>query len=123
MQPGWLPPREESTGMVVCVVDIETTGTDPTVHAIIEIASVDVLADGTIANRQSTPGQARHPDPARGERGASPHRRGPRRHAAAYERHPPLQGRRRLRGAQLRVRTRLLGPRRGDEGLHVQVRA
>ena len=40
--------------MVVRVVDIETTGTDPTTDAIIEIASVDLLADGAIANRQST---------------------------------------------------------------------
>jgi exodeoxyribonuclease X len=40
--------------MVVRVIDIETTGTDPETDAIIEIASVDVLADGSIANRQST---------------------------------------------------------------------
>jgi exodeoxyribonuclease X len=40
--------------MVVRVIDIETTGTDPEQDAVIEIASVDVLADGTIANRQST---------------------------------------------------------------------
>jgi exodeoxyribonuclease X len=40
--------------MTVRVIDIETTGTDTEEDAIIEIASVDVLADGTIANRQST---------------------------------------------------------------------
>ena len=39
--------------MVVRVIDVETTGTDPKIDAIIEIASVDVLKDGTIANRQS----------------------------------------------------------------------
>jgi exodeoxyribonuclease X len=38
--------------MTVRVIDIETTGTNPVADAIIEIASVDVLADGTIANRQ-----------------------------------------------------------------------
>jgi exodeoxyribonuclease X len=40
--------------MTVRVIDIETTGTDPETDAIIEIASVDVLADGTIANQRST---------------------------------------------------------------------
>ena len=40
--------------MTVRVIDFETTGTDPTTDAIIEIASVDVLADGTITNRQAT---------------------------------------------------------------------
>jgi DNA polymerase III epsilon subunit-like protein len=39
-----MPPR---------VIDIETTGTDPTVDAIIEIASVDLLKDGTIANQRT----------------------------------------------------------------------
>ncbi len=39
--------------MTVRVIDIETTGTDPTVDAIIEIASVDVLKDGTIANQRN----------------------------------------------------------------------
>jgi exodeoxyribonuclease X len=38
--------------MTVRVIDIETTGTDPVADAIVEIASVDVLADGTVANRQ-----------------------------------------------------------------------
>ncbi len=38
--------------MTVRCIDIETTGINPTCDAIIEIASVDVLADGTIANRQ-----------------------------------------------------------------------
>jgi hypothetical protein len=37
--------------MVVRVVDIETTGTDPVADAVIEIASVDLLAEGTITNR------------------------------------------------------------------------
>jgi exodeoxyribonuclease X len=40
--------------MTIRVIDIETTGTDAAVDAIIEIASVDLLKDGTIANRQST---------------------------------------------------------------------
>lgn len=38
--------------MTVRCIDIETTGTNPVCDAIIEIASVDVLANGTIANRQ-----------------------------------------------------------------------
>jgi DNA polymerase III epsilon subunit-like protein len=38
--------------MAVRCIDIETTGTNPACDAIIEIASVDVLADGTIANRR-----------------------------------------------------------------------
>jgi exodeoxyribonuclease X len=40
--------------MTVRLIDIETTGTDPTVDAIIEIASVDLLKDGTITNQRST---------------------------------------------------------------------
>jgi exodeoxyribonuclease X len=36
--------------MTVRVIDIETTGTDAAVDEVIEIASVDVRADGTIAN-------------------------------------------------------------------------
>jgi exodeoxyribonuclease X len=40
--------------MVVRVIDIETTGIDPVVDAIIEIASVDLLKDGTITNQRST---------------------------------------------------------------------
>ena len=39
--------------MTVRVIDIETTGTDPTVDAVIEIASVDLLKDGTIANQRT----------------------------------------------------------------------
>jgi len=39
--------------MTVRVIDIETTGTDPTVDATIEIASVDLLKDGTIANQRT----------------------------------------------------------------------
>ena len=39
--------------MTVRVIDIETTGTDPTVDAIIEIAAVDLLKDGTIANQRT----------------------------------------------------------------------
>lgn len=37
---------------MIRVIDIETTGLDPAKDAIVEIASVDVLAGGTIANRQ-----------------------------------------------------------------------
>jgi hypothetical protein len=40
--------------MTLRVIDIETTGTDPVTDAIIEIASVDLLADGAIAHRQAT---------------------------------------------------------------------
>jgi exodeoxyribonuclease X len=39
--------------MTVRVIDIETTGIDPETDAIIEIASVDLLKDGTIANQRS----------------------------------------------------------------------
>ena len=38
--------------MTVRCIDIETTGINPACDAIIEIASVDVLANGTVANRQ-----------------------------------------------------------------------
>ena len=38
--------------MTVRIVDIETTGTDAAVDAVIEVASVDVQKDGTITNRQ-----------------------------------------------------------------------
>src|SRR5262245_41157216 len=38
--------------MTVRVIDCETTGVDAAVDAVIEIASVDVLADGTITNKQ-----------------------------------------------------------------------
>jgi DNA polymerase III epsilon subunit-like protein len=48
--------------MTVRVIDIETTGTDPTVDAIIEIASVDLLKDGTIANQRTA--LVRPPPPA-----------------------------------------------------------
>ena len=40
--------------MTIRIVDIETTGTDPASDMIIEIASVDLLGDGTIANQMST---------------------------------------------------------------------
>jgi DNA polymerase III epsilon subunit-like protein len=40
--------------MTVRVIDIETTGTDSASDAIIEIASVDLLKDGTITNQRST---------------------------------------------------------------------
>ena len=43
---------QRQIGMTVRVIDCETTGTDAAVDAVIEIASVDVLADGTITNRQ-----------------------------------------------------------------------
>jgi exodeoxyribonuclease X len=45
---------KETTGMVVRVIDIETTGIDPMVDVVIEIASVDLLRDGTITNQRST---------------------------------------------------------------------
>jgi exodeoxyribonuclease X len=37
--------------MTIRVIDIETTGLDPAMDAIVEIASVDVLSDWTIANQ------------------------------------------------------------------------
>jgi exodeoxyribonuclease X len=40
--------------MTLRIIDIETTGTDPVTDAIIEIASVDLLKDGTITNQRST---------------------------------------------------------------------
>ena len=40
--------------MTVRIIDVETTGTDPTKDAIIEIGSVDLVADGSITNQQST---------------------------------------------------------------------
>src|SRR5262245_6475290 len=40
--------------MTVRVIDVETTGTDLAADAIIEIASVDLLKDGSIANQRST---------------------------------------------------------------------
>lgn len=39
--------------MTLRVIDIETTGTDPAEHSIIEIASVDLKSDGTICNHQT----------------------------------------------------------------------
>ncbi|HEY1243901.1 MAG TPA: exonuclease domain-containing protein [Hyphomicrobiaceae bacterium] len=68
--------------MTVRVIDIETTGIDPTVDAIIEIASVDLLKDGAIANQRTA--LVRPPLPVlRVERRASPDRRGPRLRAGA----------------------------------------
>jgi DNA polymerase III epsilon subunit-like protein len=49
-----LAAAKENAGMVVRVIDIETTGTDPQTDAIVEIGAVDVLADGSITNQQST---------------------------------------------------------------------
>jgi exodeoxyribonuclease X len=49
--------------MVVRVIDIETTGIDPASNAIIEIASVDLLKDGTITNQRSTLVQSPIPVP------------------------------------------------------------
>lgn len=40
--------------MTLRIIDIETTGTDPVTDAIVEITSVDLLADGTITNQVST---------------------------------------------------------------------
>jgi len=40
--------------MTLRIIDIETTGTDPATDAIVEIASVDLLKDGTIAHQHST---------------------------------------------------------------------
>ena len=40
--------------MTVRVIDIETTGIDPTTDAIIEIASVDMVRDGGITNAMDT---------------------------------------------------------------------
>jgi DNA polymerase III epsilon subunit-like protein len=40
--------------MTLRCIDIETTGTDPSGDAIVEIASVDLQRDGTIANFQET---------------------------------------------------------------------
>jgi len=40
--------------MVVRVIDIETTGIDPAADAIIEIASVDLVRGGGVANAKST---------------------------------------------------------------------
>jgi exodeoxyribonuclease X len=40
--------------MTIRIIDIETTGTDPANEMIVEIASVDLLRDGTITNQMST---------------------------------------------------------------------
>ena len=59
--------------MVVRVIDIETTGIDPAADAIIEIASVDLVRGGGVANARSTyvaPGR-----PIHSLGGASPHGR------------------------------------------------
>jgi DNA polymerase III epsilon subunit-like protein len=40
--------------MTLRIIDIETTGIDPASDAIIEIASVALLKDGTITNQRST---------------------------------------------------------------------
>jgi DNA polymerase III epsilon subunit-like protein len=37
--------------MVIRIIDLETTGIDPTAH-VVEIGSVDLLPDGTIARHQ-----------------------------------------------------------------------
>jgi len=43
--------------MTVRVIDIETTGVDPAVDAIIEIASIDVRADGNMIFSKKTAGR------------------------------------------------------------------
>jgi hypothetical protein len=40
--------------MTVRCIDVETTGTDPATDAIVEIASVDLQRDSTIANQRET---------------------------------------------------------------------
>jgi exodeoxyribonuclease X len=40
--------------MTIRIIDIETTGIDPASDVIVEIASVDLLRDGTITNQMST---------------------------------------------------------------------
>ena len=49
--------------MTVRVVDLETTGLDPAQHAIVEIAAVDVLRDGSIANSREALVCPPHPVP------------------------------------------------------------
>jgi DNA polymerase III epsilon subunit-like protein len=46
--------------MVVRVIDIETTGIEPEIDAIIEIASVDLVRGGGVASARSTCVAARH---------------------------------------------------------------
>jgi hypothetical protein len=82
--------------MTVRVIDIETTGTDPASDAIIEIASVDLLKDGTITNQRSTLVQPPIPVPPESS-AASLDRRGPRLRAAARRRARSVQGGGRLR--------------------------
>ena len=87
--------------MVVRVIDIETTGMDPSKDAIIEIASIDLVNGGGVANARSTnvaPGRpvpplasAVHHITDEDLRDAPPFGRG-----AA-----DVHGSRRLRGAQL----------------------
>jgi exodeoxyribonuclease X len=48
---------------MIRVIDIETTGTDPTSAAVVEIASVDVTADGAIINEQDDYVCPPHPIP------------------------------------------------------------
>jgi oligoribonuclease (3'-5' exoribonuclease) len=50
--------------MTLRIIDIETTGTDPESHSVIEIASADVLADGTISPARPTLARCHHPSRA-----------------------------------------------------------
>jgi DNA polymerase III epsilon subunit-like protein len=62
--------------MAIRCIDIETTGIDPAKDAEVEIASVDLLREGGITNRQETLVRPPLPVPAGSERRASPDRRG-----------------------------------------------
>ncbi len=58
--------------MTVRCIDIETTGTNPQKDAIVEIASVDLRADGTISNQHSALVAPGIPDAGGGQRHSPP---------------------------------------------------